>query len=349
MSMISIIVASRFNIAFLKRLFTSLQSQSYKNFEVLICATNPEQRHQQTIRSFAGELNYRIVATPKHSIASARNQGIKVAKGEIVFFLDEDCYLPRRNYLQQMTQFHQKRPTHAAGGFYLSETTSTMSDQFYNYMCNAWAKSYQKLKTTSPVLLGGCCFYPRQLLQQNKISFDERNSRAGEEYLLNSSWADVGLQIQLSSRWSVFHQPKTSLYGVFRKSWTQGAQLQPEKVVFQLEQLKRGLGFLYQDKETKLIFLPMLGLYGAIGRASFLTKLATKFYNHNKCRTRKKYELPASIEKFASRGVAFSSLANKKSKTVSKKQEHLKINVLKNTQLIKKSVKIKAEPSIYKN
>jgi glycosyltransferase involved in cell wall biosynthesis len=326
-----------------------LQKQSFKNFEVLICVTNPERSDNQLVKTLAPELNIRIVGTTKRNIASARNQGLKRAKGYIVFFLDEDCYLPRRTYLYEMTQFHQGNPILASGGFYLSPTNSAKSDQFYNFVCNVWAKSRHSLKSDSPVLLGGCCFYPRQLLQKNSVLFDERNSHAGEEYLLNASWTKLGLPITLSHRWSVFHQPETSFYQVFQKSWTQGSQLQPQKVIFHLAQIKSGLRFLYEDKEARLVYLPMLGLYCAIGRASFLTKLAKKFYSHNKPPWRKKHGLPPFLEKPVNTELQMFDLTSKKNRILSKKKEIPKINMLKSNPLIKKSVKTRAEQLIYKN
>jgi hypothetical protein len=93
----------------------------------------------------------------------------------------------------------------------------------------------------------------------------------------------------------------------------------------------------------------MLGLYGAIGRASFLTKLAKKFYSHNKPLGRKKNGLPPFLEKPVNTELQMFDLTSKKNRTLSKKKEIPKINMLKNTPLIKKSVKTRAEQLIYKN
>ena len=348
MTSISIVVASRLNTVFLKRLLASLEIQSFKKFEVLICATGSRQDQLASIRSLSPILNLRLIATPKPGIASARNQGIQKALGNLVLFLDEDCFLPRRDYLKELAQFHLEHPNFAAGGLYLNDFDSQQSDRFYNFVCNAWVASHQNIKNSPPVLLGGCCFYPLQLLRQHQILFDELNPRAGEEYLLNSLWTQRGLPLLLSSQWSVVHRPDTPFYQIFKKSWTQGAQRSPQKLNIQVDQVKKGLRYLRTERDAKLIYLPMLGLYGAIGRASFLTKFAAKYCSRTKRQKHKKHVLPPFVEKSVSKDVLMDDVKNKTGRKLNKKKVPLKISTLKNTQLIEKLAKTKPEESLYK-
>ena len=349
MSSISIITASQLNLRFLKSFFKSLQKQNFKNFEVLLCLTNPKTHHQQQLQLLAPELNLRIVTTSQPNIASARNRGIEQAKGDLVLFLDEDCFLPRSTYLQELADYHHKNPTIAGGGLYLNKKHSALSDQFYNFVCNTWVKSRQNLKDSPPVLLGGCCFYPLSLLKKHRVLFDEKNAKAGEEYLLNSQWTELGFPLLLSERWSVFHRPETSFYQVFKKSWIQGIQIEPQKAFFRSEQLKSACKFFLAGNETKLIYLPMLGLYGTIGRASFLKTFALTYYSHYTHRKRKKRVLPAFLVESKKRVILSPDLASKKHKRLNKNQKTQKTTPPADTRLLRPAVKIKPAETLYKN
>lgn len=294
--MISIVTASRLNPVFLSQLFQSLQKQTYKKFEVLLCVTNPQPQELHNTLLSASKLNLQVVSTHEPNIASARNKGIKKSVGDVILFLDEDCFLPRKNYLEDVAKFHRKNPTFACGGFYRNPQSSFAGDRFYNFICNAWVHSHQDRKNSPPVLLGGCSFYSRQLLLKNKVFFDETNSRAGEEYLLNASWSAKGLPVLLSPRWSVFHQPGSSFLQVFRKSWKQGAQIQSQNALLSIDQLKKGWGYLQSQSNTPWSYLPLLGIYSAIGRVSFLKTLATTRSIQNKHPEHKKREWTPSAQ-----------------------------------------------------
>jgi glycosyltransferase involved in cell wall biosynthesis len=349
MSFISIITASQLNLGFLKILFKSLQEQNFKNFEVIICLTNPPADYQKQLHSFAPDLDLRFVATPKSNIASARNRGLEMAEGDVVLFLDEDCFLPRPTYLEELAQFHSEHPQLAVGGLYLNKTSATTSDQFYNFVCNTWVKSRQNLKGSPPVLLGGCCFYPLRPLKKHKVLFDEQNAKAGEEYLLNSRWTELGFPLLLSARWSVFHNPETSFYKVFKKSWVQGSQIEPRKAFFQLEQAKTACKFFFTEKDAKWIYLPMMGLYGTIGRASFLKNFVWLHYNlytHQKHKKRASQPFGVQSEKTV---LLAPAPASKKHKQPNRRKEVQKLISQTGTNLLRTSVKIKREETLYKN
>ncbi len=339
MSLISIVTASRINFHFLDRLLKSLQKQDFQKFEVIVCLTNPLRVDEERIQALAPNLTIRVVSTAVPSIASARNEGIRHARGAVILFLDEDCFLPRSTYLKDLATFHRKNPTFAAGGYYRTFDGTSQSDRFYNFVCNTWVQSHQEIKSSAPVLLGGCCFYPRNFLQKHQIFFDETHSRAGEEYLLNLSWTKHGLPLLLSNRWSVFHKPETSFYDVFRKSWTQGAQLHPHRAIFQADQLKKGLKFLRNEKEHQLIYLSLLGLYGAIGRLSFFRQIAIERYTRKASRVNKKGASPPFVKQLPGSGQPLARLRNKKRKTLNTAIELLKNQPLKNTNSAKTSAK----------
>jgi glycosyltransferase involved in cell wall biosynthesis len=257
----------------LQRLFDSLSSQVFSaTYEILICATNPSSQDKIAIQLLAPQLPIKILSTGKKNISAARNCGIKNAKGSLIFFIDEDCSLPTNDFLQRVYQFHLRHPQSAGGGYYLNETKKTTHtlDPLYNFICNAWLDSYQDQKKSAPLFLGGCCFYPRQILEQKNILFDEACARAGEEHSFNNLWSQSGHPMILSQDWSVIHSPKTRLTQLLKRSWVQGAMIQksrwlPDRPLWQLA-LR---GFL-KDPHLGAKDVPLLALYGLVGRASAL-------------------------------------------------------------------------------
>src|ERR1039457_7675625 len=92
--MISLIVATVNRVNELERLLDSLDSQTYKDFEIIVVDQNPDdrlvsifQRHQSLsihhLRSARG-------------LSRARNVGLPDAKGEIIGFPDDDCWYPQQ-------------------------------------------------------------------------------------------------------------------------------------------------------------------------------------------------------------------------------------------------------------
>lgn len=219
---ISLVVASLLNKEHLQQLFQSLASQVFNTpYEVLICATNPSLQDKIDIKLLAPRLPIQILSTGKKNISAARNCGIRDAKGSLIFFIDEDCSLPTTDFLQRVYQFHRRHPQSAGGGYYLNETKKPTYnlDPVYNFICNTWLESYQNNKNSTPLFLGGCCFYPRQILEKQNIFFDETCARAGEEHAFNSQWTKSGHPMILSHDWSVIHSPKTRFVQLLKRPW----------------------------------------------------------------------------------------------------------------------------------
>ena len=70
----------------------SVVNQEYKDFELLLVNDGTKDKSVEVINNFLKDydLNYRIINKENGGLASARNEGIKKAKGEYVAFLDAD-------------------------------------------------------------------------------------------------------------------------------------------------------------------------------------------------------------------------------------------------------------------
>lgn len=75
------------------RCLASLAAQEDRNFEVLVMDQNPDDRLAACIARFLGEgLAIRHIRLPEPGLAAARNEGIRIAVGDIIGFPDDDCW-----------------------------------------------------------------------------------------------------------------------------------------------------------------------------------------------------------------------------------------------------------------
>src|SRR5271166_5434820 len=90
--MISLIVATMDRVTELERLLTSLDCQSYKEFEVIVVDQNPDDRLLLVLRSHEALTIRHLRCSPGAS--RARNVGLRIAGGDIIAFPDDDCWYP---------------------------------------------------------------------------------------------------------------------------------------------------------------------------------------------------------------------------------------------------------------
>ena len=94
MSEISVIIATINRAEALKTIsLPSLAKQSFKNFEVIIWDASDSSSSKNTAKQFLlsyPEMTIRYFKAQRIGLASQRNDAIKVAKGKIIFFIDDD-------------------------------------------------------------------------------------------------------------------------------------------------------------------------------------------------------------------------------------------------------------------
>src|SRR5215471_11995015 len=88
--MVSLIVATRGRVNELDRLLQSLDAQSYRGFEVILVDQNQDNRLDAVLQKHSDLLIQRRACSVGAS--RARNEGLRVAKGTIIGFPDDDCW-----------------------------------------------------------------------------------------------------------------------------------------------------------------------------------------------------------------------------------------------------------------
>lgn len=99
--MISLIMATVDRFDDLPRFFNSLLSQKYTDFEVIVIDQNKDDRLNNMINDYSKKMSINHVKTDVRGLSKARNAGIKIAKGDIIAFPDDDCWY-LNNTLEQV-------------------------------------------------------------------------------------------------------------------------------------------------------------------------------------------------------------------------------------------------------
>ncbi len=117
---VSVIVATYNRKDKLPRCLYALENQDYpvKDYEILVVDNGSTDGTYEFLENRKrGIRNLRVSRQYKRGPAAARNMGIKNAKGEIIFFTDDDVIVPRNWIKALLVVFSKHKDVAAAGGY----------------------------------------------------------------------------------------------------------------------------------------------------------------------------------------------------------------------------------------
>jgi len=140
--LVSIIIPTLEEDAYLERLLQSIERQSYTPIEVVILDSSPPEAKERT-RELAQQYGALMVDFPKLGISPARNAGAEAATGEALIFCDADCILSPE-YAERMVLLLEQHPTAV-----MAHGAETVYDSFANAMLwNPWQLIKPRSHTT---------------------------------------------------------------------------------------------------------------------------------------------------------------------------------------------------------
>ena len=105
--MVSLIVATLNRVKELERLLSSLERQSYKDFEVIVVDQNLDDRLLPILQEHPAVQVRHLRSEP--GLSRARNIGLRAAKGDIIALPDDDCWYPDQ-LLKTVTEWFAMHP-----------------------------------------------------------------------------------------------------------------------------------------------------------------------------------------------------------------------------------------------
>ncbi len=116
---VSVIVSTLDRAAWLDRALCALALQRHPAFEVIVVAGPCRDGTAEVLARYAGRV--RVATCGLANLSAARNQGLRLARGEIVAFLDDDA-VPEPDWLEQITAPYGDPTLGGVGGYIRDHT-----------------------------------------------------------------------------------------------------------------------------------------------------------------------------------------------------------------------------------
>lgn len=169
----------------------------------------------------------RIERIHQAGVNFSRNQGLKLASYNLVFFIDDDCEMDDYLLLQKHYQLHQRfSDLFAVGGVYDISPGAGFFTRLYqdiqmNWLYRGLIAGRPKDRPDCRYLIGGHLSVKKDLAVKNNICFDEAIVYGGSELSFSQKSNLAGLPLQLHEM-SVLHHTQESFFSLHRKIFKQG-------------------------------------------------------------------------------------------------------------------------------
>jgi len=101
--MLSIIIPALNEEEYLPLLLESIDKQDFKDYEIILADAGSKDKTLEIAKK------YGCIIAPGGLPAKGRNEGAKIAKGELLFFLDADAVLPDNFFEKALTEFEFRK------------------------------------------------------------------------------------------------------------------------------------------------------------------------------------------------------------------------------------------------
>ena len=213
---VTVIIAVKNEERTIAKVLESALNLDYPDYEIILVDGGSSDR---TV-SIAEQRQVKIISAKDLSAGQGRNVGIEHASGEIISFLDGDCY-PRKDYLKNAVQLLEQDAIGGVGGPVTSYSQAeymprTLLDVLSTFFANAGSTIFSKDRRRGEVKnIGGIGVYRKEAIEKAGL-YSER-LRFCEDVDLNYRIKAAGFRILYSPDIVVEHDWKVrSFRSLFR-------------------------------------------------------------------------------------------------------------------------------------
>ncbi len=199
-------------------LISSIEATETKNIQIIIVQNPPQKKILDWKNKFPNlhiEFYYSAAG-----VNNARNLGMSRARGEFIFFLDDDCKVDDPLlFVKHKNEHALNKNVFAVGGFYSSASINRI-DEAYDIIQYRWLKmNALSVPGSCQVLLGGHFSIKNS---ESIPTFDPTISYGGSETEYFWRLGSLGYQFRLINC-SILHSPGLTLSSFARKAFKQGS------------------------------------------------------------------------------------------------------------------------------
>lgn len=175
--MISIIIPIYNTQDYIIECLESVKKQTYKNFEAIIVNDGSTDDSERLISEFISDNrldNFHLICKENGGLCSARNEGLKHAKGEWIVFLDSDDWIESTLFENLITAELKYHADYVLAGFRVYYVDTGTYDTWSNYTVE-YGRMPQDLKGLRSMDYV-CCgrMYKKAIIDEYSLRFDER-------------------------------------------------------------------------------------------------------------------------------------------------------------------------------
>jgi len=279
---VSIIIPTRNRAEILKKTLYALVKQLTEEDEVLVVDNGSSDNTKEVIFEFQGKFSIKYFFEPRKGPSFARNLGVKKAKGEIIAFLDDDCFV-LKNWLSEIKSLSYRSAEdiiYQGKIIHVFSKRTLLSELFVLRQEEDWQRIKNRLSFRSGRYLNflnsGNFFLKKTVLEKLDYVFDSKLFPfIGEE-------RDLAIRLQLIGC-KIIHAPKTAVRHIQQRT----SILAMPKVVFDYGRAEGILETKYIVKpKTKALFKKEISLFSKnpffikeiFGRANHFLKKGLMVY-----------------------------------------------------------------------
>lgn len=217
---VSIVIPSYNSRQHIQQCLQSLRTQRTDlPFEIILVDSSDDGTHLIVEKEFPEVDIFHL--QERHYVGSARNIGVKHAKGEIVLFLDTDCIAPF-NWVEQMYRAIQSTQAAGVGGSIENGSPFSISGtlgfylEFFRFLPND-DKPYR-----IPFLLGANCGFRTEVFKNTRYYDLYDEEKVGEDLYFSWRLSQQGKKLLFVPSVSVQHLNKIGLLKVLRYQYKFG-------------------------------------------------------------------------------------------------------------------------------
>ncbi len=219
---ISVVVPTGRDVERIRACVESCTLQNHDRAEFLLVVNPPSEAHERWVESI-DDPRVRYLGCEERSANAARNIGLAEARGDVVYFLDDDCHLPDSDHLNRVVELHERHPdVLGIGGPYLSLDDAAWSARAYNAYTELWLRRNQTAEQRQLVLLGGNASYKRAMGGEDLV-LDGALAYGGTETEFNHRLVCRDHTLILLDDHAVIHDFRENVRKLLWRAWRQGA------------------------------------------------------------------------------------------------------------------------------
>ncbi|MBI2041604.1 MAG: glycosyltransferase [Candidatus Nealsonbacteria bacterium] len=275
---VSIIIPTRNVGKFISKCLESLNNLDYPKdkYEVIIADSESTDETPSIARKYGAIL----VSTAKRSVCAGRNEGFKIAKGEIIAFSDADCVMDK-NWIKNSIKYFEDSVVGGVGGPNLSPADDTSFAKAVSFVLDqplflAGSVYGRVLKNIKEVKsLPGCNIILRRETLDKVMPIDE-TILGGEDFFMNQKIRQLGYRLLYTPDTFVWHYHRAAPKKFFKQIYRYGISrliigkkdrrmINPMHIIVGF-----GVPILAATAFSLIIFSPVLLAYIALSAAVFM-------------------------------------------------------------------------------